>query len=43
MNLDEKGFKQAAQAMQGMTPEEQAKYLANFGEQEQLLLKGLMK
>jgi hypothetical protein len=43
LNMDEKGFQQAATAMQGMTPEQQETYLANFGEQEQLLLRGLSK
>jgi hypothetical protein len=43
LNMDEKGFQQAATAMQGMTPEQQETYLANFGEQEQLLLRGLTK
>ena len=39
--MDEKGFEQAATAMQGMTAQEKEAYLANFGEQEQLLLRGL--
>jgi hypothetical protein len=41
MEMDTKGFEQAALAMQGMTPEQQQQYLANFDEKEALLLSGL--
>jgi len=41
MDMDVKGFEQAALAMQGMTEDQKQAYLSNFEEKEQYLLMGL--